>query len=259
MNFKIIVINLKKDSNRINKMISQFKKLDISFDRFEAINPRENKEVILEYDNKKSLQENGKELNLGEIGCALSHKRVTEIFLEENKKSGLEYVLICEDDIVITDKNFKKILEEEVSKNKISKKPWEYLQFDYDKPGLWWMYVWFVQVIKTFKLLETNSSKIKHLLFSIIKIPFVFVFAFYEGLRNTFYVGPASFNRDVYVAGCYMINISGAKKLLSLSEKIIYPADKLQNAAKKKIDLKVKYYCPNIVHQDRTFQTNIGR
>jgi GR25 family glycosyltransferase involved in LPS biosynthesis len=259
MNFKTIIINLKKDTDRMNKMSLQFEKLNMSFSRFEAINPKENKEVITEYDNESSLEENKKELNLGEIGCALSHKRVTEILLEENKKNGLEYLLICEDDIVIRDKNFKEIIEQKIQKNKSSASPWEYLQFDYDKPGLWWIYVWFVQVINTFKLLSTNSSRIKHLLFSFIKIPLVFTFAFCEGLRNGFYKGPVGFKRDIYLAGCYLINLDGAKKLLSLSEKIIYPADKLQNVAKRKVNLKIKYYCPNIVHQDRTFHTNIGK
>lgn len=258
MLYKTIVINLDKDLARLSAMQIQFKNLDIPYERLSAINPKEDPDALMEYDNTASLIENGYSLNLGEIGCALSHKRCAEILIKEHTSHGTEYLLVCEDDIIISDKNFKKIIETQMLQNNARANKWEYLQFDYDKPGLWWIYVWCVQVKNTFFVRKTNSEKIIHLVYSFCKIPFVFLFAVYEGIRNNIYRGPVKFYRNVYLAGCYMLHVEGAKKLLQLSKKIVYPADKIQNISKKKLDLKIKYYCPSSVHQDRTFATNIG-
>jgi len=255
---KTIVINLDKDLARLNAIQIQFKNLNILYERLNAVNPKQDPDTLMEYDNAASLIENGYSLSLGEIGCALSHKRCAEILVEEHILSEIEYLLVCEDDIIISDKKFKKIIETQILENNARENKWEYLQFDYDKPGFWWVYVWCVQVKNTFFVRKTSSAKIIHLAYSFCKIPPVLLFALFEGLRNTFYKGAVNFNRDVYVTGCYLLHVNGAKKLLQLSKKIVYPADKLQNEAKSKKNLKIKYYCPNIVYQDRSFGTNIG-
>lgn len=264
MNYKVIVINLNKDTDRLQSMKLQFDNLDIDFIRFDAINGKDylnNSGHEIEYDKTLCKLKNGKELSNGELGCALSHKRCAEILISENEiNNDLEYILICEDDILIKDKNFKKIIEKSISDNKVDNQ-WEYLQFDYQKPGIAWIISWFNQVISTYKIKLNLFSKIKHILYSISKIPFVVIYATLEGLRNRFYTGNINFHRDVYFAGCYLINIDGAKKLLSLSDKILYPADKIQNEAKKdkKVGLKIKYYCPLIIFQQRKrFTSNLG-
>ena len=194
-------------------------------------------------------------MNTGELGCALSHKRVHEKIVAEQ----IEQALIFEDDIWIKDKNFKHILDRVVSQNSRNH-TWDYLQFDYQKPGTAWIIGWANQVKNTFFARKGFLTKAKHILLSILKIPAVLLFGTYEGLRNTFFTGPVSFHRDVYFAGCYMVTTKGAETLLKLSEKLIYPADRIQNEAKKQLGLKVKYYSPVTAFQQRKkFNTNIGR
>jgi glycosyl transferase family 25 len=108
--FKTLLINLNKDKDRLDFMSRQLKSLGISFERVEAIYGKEYKGN--EYDKDLAVKLNGKELSVGEVGCALSHKRSVEKFLE----SQSDYCLILEDDVKI-DKDFKNILEKEIKNN----------------------------------------------------------------------------------------------------------------------------------------------
>ncbi len=253
MNYKIYVINLDKDADRLSFMSSQLTELGLSFERFPAILGKEH-DFSNEYDASLCVKKNGVPMTTSELGCALSHKKVYEKILQGQEEFGL----VFEDDIAIHDKNFKKILANTIQEN-LKKHSWDYLQFDYQKPGISWIKAWLDQVRRTFNIRTDPLSRYTHILLSICKLPIVILLGLYEGIRNMFVKGPVSFHRDVYFAGCYLITKKGAETLLQLSDKLIYPADRIQNEAKKQLGLKIKYFSPVIAFQQRNkFKTNIG-
>jgi GR25 family glycosyltransferase involved in LPS biosynthesis len=94
---------LKKSKDRIDLITKNFKKLNIPFERFNAIYGKELDYSIIK-DNTTFLARNLL-CNYGVIGCAMSHFKVWEEFKE---RSNEEFILICEDDIEFTEE-FKKI------------------------------------------------------------------------------------------------------------------------------------------------------
>lgn len=97
---KIFVINLKKDTQKLNKILLQFKKYNITdFEIVEAVNGSElsNEELLEKYDEKRTKRIFRK-LSLPEIGCCLSHLVVYKKIIQENKRC-----LIIEDDVILKD------------------------------------------------------------------------------------------------------------------------------------------------------------
>lgn len=128
--YKTILINLKKDTDRLEFMTQQLKDFGIPFERLEAVYGKEYMENNgSEYDEKLAIQKGGRKMTLGEIGCALSHKRCYQKFLNDIEYKDTKYLLILEDDVEL-DKDFKNILEEEIQRNEENYK-WDYLQFNY--------------------------------------------------------------------------------------------------------------------------------
>ena len=102
---KIIVINLKKSKDRLSLFSQNLKKLNIPFERFNAIYGKELDYSTI-YDNTTFMARNLL-CNHGIIGCALSHFEVWKQF----KQSGDDFILICEDDIQFTEE-LKKIIKD---------------------------------------------------------------------------------------------------------------------------------------------------
>jgi GR25 family glycosyltransferase involved in LPS biosynthesis len=97
---KIFVINLKKDKEKLNSILAQFKKYNITdFEIVEAVNGSElsNEELLEKYDEKRTKRV-FRELSLPEIGCTLSHLAVYKKIIKENKRC-----LIIEDDVILKD------------------------------------------------------------------------------------------------------------------------------------------------------------
>jgi len=257
MLFKVFLINLEKDKGRLEFMSSQLNNLQIFFERFSAINGWEY--VGKEYDKELAIKMNNVGLTYGELGCALSHKRCIQKFLASN----FEYGLILEDDVLFTS-DFKKIAEAEIQKNnefkiKYKNYNWEYLQFDYWDPKDFWTHRWFQQVKNTFRMQKSLVQAITFMVKTIFKLPAVLFLAILEIARSKIVIGPVKFYRDIYLAGAYLLTREGAKKLLALAEKIVYPADRSQNEAKRQLGLKIKYYSPVVILQQRTkYKSNIG-
>lgn len=252
--FQTYLINLEKDQERLDFMSKQLLNLNISFQRISGIYGEEY--FGPEYNKDLAVKSNRREMTKGEIGCALSHKKCYQKFLA----SDFPYCLILEDDVLLA-KDFKNILETEIIRNenyqkKYQKYLWEYLQFDYLEPTDFWLSRWWSQIKISFKIVP---YKFIFILQTILKIPVIIVFAIFEILRSKIIIGPVSFYRDIYLAGAYLINREAAKKLLSLSEKIVYPADMIQTIAKKTKGLKIKYYSPTIAFQQRKdFESNLA-
>ena len=253
--FNTFFINLDKDQDRRAHMEKQLTSLGFEYERVVAVDGRmlSQDEISELYDSNTSIKYNKKDLTRGEIGCALSHKKCHELAL--NSKNG--YILIVEDDIELP-KNFKQIVEFEIIRNS-KKYKWDYLQFDYPETGFIFIYRWF----KSTKLYmsihfknETVVRKIKYITFSLIKLFYVLPLALFETIRNKLFKvfkinKPVTFYRPLYFAGCYLITKEGARKLLSLEDKIVFAADRLHNQARIKSGLKLKANSPLCVEQKR--------
>lgn len=99
---KIYVINLKSSIDRRKYIENLLSELGLNFEIFDAVVGKDLNEQFIEkiYDSEKAKKNFGRELSKGEIGCALSHKRLWTKIAQEK----IEYALILEDDIILDSK-----------------------------------------------------------------------------------------------------------------------------------------------------------
>ena len=139
-NFKVYVINLKKETKRRENIINELKKQNlIDFEIIEAINGEKIEKSNLDQlisKNNKFINPTNTHMNVPEICCALSHINVYKKFLQTDK----EYALIFEDDAVFLDE-FSKKLQKFVLKNFKYKKQiillselWQFFKKPLDRP-----------------------------------------------------------------------------------------------------------------------------
>ncbi len=99
-NFKIYVINLKRETKRRENIIRELKKQNLlEFEIIDAIDGEEIKKSDLDLlisKNDKFINPINTNMNAPEICCSLSHVKVYKKFVETN----LDYALIFEDDAV---------------------------------------------------------------------------------------------------------------------------------------------------------------
>lgn len=262
--YKAILINLNKDMGRLGFMTKQLGDLNMSFERLEAVHGKEYMEKDgSEYDEELAISRGGRKLSLGEIGCALSHKRCYQKFLNDPEYKDTKYLLILEDDVEL-DKNFKTILENEIKKNEENYK-WNYLQFNYPE-----QISSLRQKYKTqFILFKTSVGIVR----KIKKLPFLFFappFSFLLGLRYSLLIrlkkkgGVFPFFIKIHVlTGTYLLDKKTASILLSLTQKIIKPSDITisQDLYKfKNKDMNFYFYTPLISRQKvEDFESVIDR
>lgn len=262
--YKILLINLKKDEDRFKYVSDQLKIGGLLFDRFEAVNGKEYMENGgLEYDEKLTLQNHYFKLTTGEIGCALSHKRCYQKFLNDQEYKDIKYLLILEDDVTISE-NFKNILEKEILKNENEKK-WDYLQFSRpDNSNIKEVSSRFFKLFYwNFKMLfhaDGFKNKIK-------RIPYLLFAQFITLFMNLRYWYLWNSNkshkyilRNEVCAGGYLINKETAKVLLELTDKIFYPADGiLYKYLPKYKNISSYFYSPVVINQDNKFESSIDK
>lgn len=108
---KTIVINMKKDKERLDYIKKQCQKANIKFERFNGIDGtklninelKKNKVIEIHKNSFFNHNKQGRNSLKGSIGCALTHKKIWgQIINLENKNT-----LIFEDDVIIP-KNFLK-------------------------------------------------------------------------------------------------------------------------------------------------------
>ncbi len=94
----IYVVSLLKDKERRKKISDDFKKIDIDFSFYDAIDAKcsENKTLIEEV---RLSGGDAAEMSDGEIACALSHRSVYHDILIKNHN----WAIILEDDVIIDD------------------------------------------------------------------------------------------------------------------------------------------------------------
>ena len=112
------VINLKRCTKKLNKMKNYFKRIDLKYNVYEAVNAVEfNEDFLKNYKNikepyRKWLLENKSQW--GHFACSISHYNVLNNFIENQTE---KYLLIFEDDVILT-KNFKKEVLKTLNLNK---------------------------------------------------------------------------------------------------------------------------------------------
>ncbi len=284
--FKVYIINLDKDMERMHFMHEQMQKLKIEYERVSAVYGKEYN-FGDEYDSKLAIKLNGKDLTKGELGCAKSHKMCYEKILANKSKINLStnenknsetYTLILEDDVELPF-NFKEIIENQIKVNnqkiKRGQNSWEYLLFDYPAPGKFFIHHWFNSIFLNYKNKKTDKDftfykKIKFTSYSILKVFYILPLAIFEYLRNEYYknkiqnmdnvnkintkhaFGKAvKFYRPLYLAGAYLLTDSAIKKIYLLTSPITYPADRTPDEAKKKLNMQFYAYTPLCVFQKR--------
>lgn len=248
--FQTFIINLDKDVKRLQFMEKQLHSCDITFRRQSGYLGREYVFDLKEYDPKIALSKGGRELILGEAGCALSHAKVIKTIVTEK----IPYALVLEDDVEIP-KNFKAVIERAISCN--TSRQWEYLLFDYIPVGIPFIKQWWKAARSVFSKKRKASffRACLYISYVILKGFYIIPMSLFERFREKYLVGdgrPVSFYRPVYFAGAYVVSLAGAEKLHALTQPIIYTADQLPNKARVLKDLKFRCYAPLLVHQKRT-------
>ena len=94
---KTFVVNLAHSTERKKYMETLLKEVSIEYEFFPAVYGKEIKNLDEVYDKERALKTIKRELNLGEIGCALSHRAIYKKMIDEN----IRQALILEDDIEI--------------------------------------------------------------------------------------------------------------------------------------------------------------
>lgn len=95
----VFIINLMDSSDRREFMKTQCENLGVSPVFIDAVYGKDltNSDIEKHYNQKEAKQLFGRDLLLGEIGCALSHKKVYQKIADEN----IPYAVILEDDALI--------------------------------------------------------------------------------------------------------------------------------------------------------------
>ena len=92
----VYLINMDKDTKKLDKVTKECKKFNINFERFCGVNPLKLSEQELDKYVSKTCQ------NIcpnGLVGCAISHMKIYEDALKNNYKN----ILVLEDDVHFTD------------------------------------------------------------------------------------------------------------------------------------------------------------
>ena len=101
------LINLKRAQERLNSCKKEFKKVELEYTLVEAVDGKQIKLPHPNFSHFRYSALHGKKINLGELGCYLSHLKVLKKFIE----SEHNLALVCEDDIEFNP-SINKIIEE---------------------------------------------------------------------------------------------------------------------------------------------------
>lgn len=244
-----IVINLPKDTDRRLHMEQQLNAFSIPHTTLSATDGQMYN-FDKDYVEEVTLRKNGRGLTPPEKGCAFSHRRALQEFLD----SGKEYGLIMEDDVVL-DPVFPEAVEAAIE----SKRMWSYVQFNYSPVGwkgasLWWF-------------LFANNKELRNrfrLIVTFFKGIVVTTLNLMWGVRELWHKRKKTgklckVSRDQYLAGCYLLTREAARALIDLNTPLAYTADRVQNIARRKGILRHVLYVPRLVRQKReSFSSSIN-
>lgn len=247
---KAFVINLPKDTKRIAFMEKQLTDLAIPYEVLSAtigatMSP-EYKAMV--YDENLARLENGHTLSNTQIACTDSHRRVYQKILADD----LPYALVLEDDVIL-DPRIKIVFNPSFMSH--CSADWlqlDYLPFDKNFLAHW---------------IRASITEIRRrplfLIYVLLKIPWLFLWGSFEFFREQLFSKASQpqarfFARPLYLTGAYIITKAGATKCLPLCTPIRFAADRVQNHARLKADLKLRGVVPLLAKQNRAeFISNI--
>ena len=154
-NFKIYVINLKREVERRKNIINQLKKQNLlDFEIIDAIDGEEINKSDLDLlisKNNKFINPINTNMNGPEICCSLSHIKVYKKFIETN----MDYALIFEDDAVFLS-DFSQKLQEFIIRN-----------FNYEKQiillgELWQFYKKPLDIENEYEIVDVRNAVFTH-------------------------------------------------------------------------------------------------
>jgi len=105
---KIIVVSMPLSTDRREHMERVLSRLEVEYEYLDAVDGRSVSKHELEacYESSAAKECIGRDLTAGELGCALSHKKIYQRMLKEN----IAEVVVLEDDVAICE-DFVKILQ----------------------------------------------------------------------------------------------------------------------------------------------------
>lgn len=95
---RTFVLNLEHNTERKKYMQNLLKGIPIDYEFFPAVYGRNIENISEVYDSELAQKKSKRQLNAGEIGCALSHKAIYKKMIDEN----IPQALILEDDISLS-------------------------------------------------------------------------------------------------------------------------------------------------------------
>lgn len=104
--WRAYIINLERTPERWQHMSKAFKEADISVVHVSAIDGKKMELPLPDFDDKKFHRYHGRDINVFEVACYLSHLKALQSFLESND----EVAMICEDDLFLK-KECKQVVE----------------------------------------------------------------------------------------------------------------------------------------------------
>ncbi len=104
--WRAYIINLDRVPERWEHMAQSFQEADIAAVRVPAIDGKELKLPLADFDEEKFHRYHGRNINVFEVACYLSHLKALQFFLASND----EFAMICEDDLFLK-KECKEIIE----------------------------------------------------------------------------------------------------------------------------------------------------
>jgi len=104
----IFIINLASDIDKRKHMESVCESNNIDGRFIDAVYGKNLSSIEIQqiYDKNLALEESGRELTFGEIGCTLSHLHIYQTMMNEN----IEQAVVLEDDVLLTE-NFQKLID----------------------------------------------------------------------------------------------------------------------------------------------------
>lgn len=236
----IYVINLKKDVHKMSHMHEQLSRLNLHYNRFEAVDGAtisETKSCI----DKSLFKLNYKRLlKAGEIGCAESHRGIWKDIIEKNV-NGL--ALVLEDDVILTQdlNHLLCVISEDTHLDIINLASSE--PYNLDRKSLFMLKKRnifcrpYYRSKKTWQNIENDNYKI-------------YRFETYDTI-DVFECG-----RMPALANAYLINVKACKALLSISQNMLCPIDSIWNYTSEKI--RQGFVNPVLITQDSKIVSSIG-
>lgn len=106
MKWRAYIINLDRAPERWEHMSKVFGEAGISVVQVPAIDGKEMKLPLPNFDGEKFHRYHGRNINVFEVACYLSHIKALKLFLESTD----DFAMICEDDLFLK-KNCKEVVE----------------------------------------------------------------------------------------------------------------------------------------------------